>query len=197
MMPVLMSFLAFMKANPMLWWPLATALISIFYNKLDKIPAVHAFLSVLVALGIDLPSMLDALKRLFFAAAKNPKVSALLVLAGLAFSSQACLASAPVVPVTPDNQAKVTACQSIASFHNDVVIGDFVLTGGVSGLAATAAALPSDQSSTKTTLNIVGAVVGAGALIGTGIAGYTAGEFSDNQCSTVVGTLPAGEKKHQ
>lgn|ERR1700690_1114723 len=45
-------------------WPMITAVLSLFYNRLDKIPRVHAVLAILVKLGIDLPAMLDALKRL-------------------------------------------------------------------------------------------------------------------------------------
>lgn len=45
-------------------YPLITALISLVYNKLDGIPRVHAFLAILVKFGVDLPAILDAVKRL-------------------------------------------------------------------------------------------------------------------------------------
>ncbi len=44
-------------------WPLITAIVSLFYKKLDSYPRVHAVLSSLVAAGLDLPKLLDALKR--------------------------------------------------------------------------------------------------------------------------------------
>jgi hypothetical protein len=44
-------------------WPLLTAVVSLFYKQLDAIPRVHAALSVLTALGIDLPKLWEALGR--------------------------------------------------------------------------------------------------------------------------------------
>jgi hypothetical protein len=45
-------------------WPLLTAVISLFYKQLDQIPRVHAALSALTALGIDLPKLWEALGRI-------------------------------------------------------------------------------------------------------------------------------------
>jgi hypothetical protein len=45
-------------------WPLLTAVVSLFYKQLDTIPRVHAVLSALTALGIDLPKLWEALGRI-------------------------------------------------------------------------------------------------------------------------------------
>jgi len=49
----------------LLLWPIASGLISLFYNLLDGIPRVHALLQVLVSAGLDLPGILGALKRIW------------------------------------------------------------------------------------------------------------------------------------
>ncbi len=46
------------------FWPMITGVISLFYNWLDRYPRCHAVLAILVKAGFDLPSMLDAFKRL-------------------------------------------------------------------------------------------------------------------------------------
>ena len=124
--------------------------------------------------------------RLRFDARPCPSILAAI----LATLSSACLSSAPIVPVTPQNQQQVSSCQGIAAFHNGVVIGDFVLSGGATTVAAVGAALPSGQTSAKTDLEIVGAIVGGLGAIGTVVGGYTSTEFANSQCSSVVGSLP-------
>jgi hypothetical protein len=114
----------------------------------------------------------------------------LAVLAGCGLP--ACISSAPITPVTPANQDQVSTCQSIASLHNGVVIGDFAVGGITSGLAGVGAALTDTQ--TKTDLAIAAAAAGAVALVGTGIAGLTSADFANSNCSSVVGALPASHK---
>ncbi len=106
----------------------------------------------------------------------------------LAVLLSGCLTSAPIVPVTPANQAQVTSCQSTASFHDGIVIGDFAFGGIGAGLATAAAAVT--DSSTKTGLAVAGAGVGGLLIAGTALAELTASNFANSQCSSVVGSLP-------
>ena len=50
-------------ATVLLFWPVLTGVISLFYNYLDGIPRVHAVLSLLVKAGLDLPGILNAIQR--------------------------------------------------------------------------------------------------------------------------------------
>jgi len=108
---------------------------------------------------------------------------------------QACLATAPTVPVTPANQQQIASCTNIGALHNGVVVGDFVLGAGTTGVAS-AAALVSDTS-TKNALAVTGIVLGALSAAGTAVAGFTSAEFSNSQCSVVVGPLPASKRPAQ
>lgn len=65
------------QAYALLAWPLITALASMGYALLDKTSKGHAVLSFLAGLGLDLPKLLDALKRIVappstFVSAKGP-----------------------------------------------------------------------------------------------------------------------------
>ncbi len=100
-----------------------------------------------------------------------------------------CLESAPIVPVTPANQAQVNACQSTALLHNDVVVGDYTLGGVTSGLAATAAAL-TDPTAQKD-VALAASIVGGFAIAGTAIAAWSAANYANSQCPSVVGPLAA------
>jgi hypothetical protein len=106
-----------------------------------------------------------------------------------------CLSSAPIVPVTPQNQAQVSSCQNTATLHDDFVIGDFVLGGVASGLASASAAV-SDQQ-TKTNFAIATAGVGGVLVIGTAVAAYTASNFVASQCANVVGPLPTQKNPNE
>lgn len=117
---------------------------------------------------------------------------ALLVL--LASCLGGCISAVPIEPVTPANAAQVSGCQNIASTHNDLVIGDFVLSGGTTGVGAVAA-FETDQG-TRTALAITSAIVGAATAVATAITAYTASEFTNGQCSAVVGPLPSGRAGH-
>jgi hypothetical protein len=106
----------------------------------------------------------------------------------VAVACAGCLSSAPVVPVTAANQAQISTCENTATLHDGAIIGDFVFGGIGTGLGS-AAALVTD-SNTKTGLGVGGAIAGAGVVVGTAIAGLTASNFANSQCSEVVGPLP-------
>ena len=181
-------------ATVLLFWPILTAVISLFYNYLDGIPRVHAVLALMVKAGLDLPGILDALKRLLtgqsVAAQKAAKaVAAIAVLACLSATQSACLAAAPIVPVTPTNTAQVSACEGTASQHNDLVVAGFVLSGGATGLGAVAAI---DQNTgDRTGYAIAGAITGAVAAVDVAWTALTSSQFANSQCSSVVGNLAA------
>jgi hypothetical protein len=106
----------------------------------------------------------------------------------LALLLSGCISAVPVVPATPENQAQISQCQTIAADHNGLVIGDFVLSAGAAGLGAAAAGLTSPQA--KTDVGAVTIGVGSVLVIGTALAGFTAADFSSSNCSQVVGPLP-------
>lgn len=101
-----------------------------------------------------------------------------------------CIGSAPIVPVTPDNQAQVSSCENTAQWRNTLVVGDFLVTGAGGGLGAAGALVPASNDSLKTDLAIGGAVAGAAALGITGLVAMTTSNFQNSQCQQVVGPLP-------
>jgi hypothetical protein len=124
------------------------------------------------------------------AAAAAAKVAVVLGALFLFGGTSACITSSPTVPVTPANQAQIASCQSTASLHNGVVIGDMVVGGGATTLGAVAAALPGDQVQTRTNLAITTAALAGVTTVGAGIAALTASNFSNGHCSEVVAPLP-------
>ena len=61
------AFLSWTHENAaliLLVWPIVTGVVSLVYNYLDHMPRVHAVLSAFVSAGLDVPSLMDALKRL-------------------------------------------------------------------------------------------------------------------------------------
>ena len=104
----------------LLAWPVITAAISLIYNLLDGVPRVHAALSILVKAGLDLPGMLDAIRRLLSgemttaaaakrAASKVPPLTGFVLLGVLAHASSGCLKSkAPAQQVA--DVAEMQAC---------------------------------------------------------------------------------------
>jgi len=102
-----------------------------------------------------------------------------------------CLSSAPIVPVTPANTAQVSSCENTATLHDGFVIGDFALGGAAAALGGTAAAVPSSNASAQEGLAISAAVAGAGAVVLTAFSEYTASNFANGNCPSVVGPLPA------
>lgn len=120
-------------------------------------------------------------------------VALVCLFAACAVALTGCLTSAPIVIQTPSNQAQIASCQSTASLHNGVVIGDFVVTGSAAGLAG-ASAFVTDTTA-KNTMAITGAGLGGAALIGTGIAALAASNFANSKCSDVVGNLPTATEQ--
>jgi hypothetical protein len=122
------------------------------------------------------------------AAVKVPPLPLLLLL--LVPTLTSCITSSPTVTPTPQNANQIASCQQTASLHNGVVIGDMIVGGGATTLGAVAAALPSDQTSTKTDLAITTAALAGVTTIGAGVAALTASNFSNGHCSDVVAPLP-------
>ena len=110
-------------------------------------------------------------------------------LALLASCLGGCISAVPIEPVTPANTAQVAGCQSIATTHNDLVVGGFVLSGGATALGAVAAVDPS--TSDRTAYGIAGAIVGALAAVDTAWTALTSSQFANGQCSVVVGPFGA------
>ena len=106
----------------------------------------------------------------------------------LALALVGCISSAPIVPVTPENTSQVSTCQTIAADHNGIVVGDFVLSAGTAGLSAAAAGV--SDPNTKTAVSAVAIGVGSALVLGTALAGFTAADFANSNCSQVVGALP-------
>jgi len=126
-------------------------------------------------------------------AAAAPKVVAVLAILALASTQSACLSSSPVVPVTPANQAQISQCESTATFHDAVVVGD-IAVGGIGAVAAAgAASVPASNQGLQVGLGVAGAVAAALAAGGAGLAEVTAANFAANDCSAVVGALPAAK----
>lgn len=117
-----------------------------------------------------------------------PTAVACLCLVAFAALCAGCLSSAPIVPVTAANSAQVSSCESTATLHNDLVVGDFVLTGGAAGLG-TVGALVSDSQG-KTDLAVAAAGAAGVALVASSLIELTASNFANSQCSSVVGPLP-------
>lgn len=107
----------------------------------------------------------------------------------LALFCSGCLSSAPTVPVTPANQAQVTSCENTATWHDGFVVGDFTFTGGAATMGVASALETNTQA--KNVLAISGAVLGGLAGIATTGTAFTASNFVNDQCSNVVGNLPA------
>lgn len=113
----------------------------------------------------------------------------LLLLWCLVVGACGCLSSAPLVPVTPANTAQISACETTATDHNALVVGDFALTGGATGLGAIGALESGTQ--TKTDFAIAAAGAGAVAIVASSLIALTASSFASNQCSGLVGALPS------
>lgn len=64
-MNVLLTVWAWIVSHPVLAAGVLTGAASLAYKKLDTYPRVHAFLSILAGFGLDLPTILDGIRRLF------------------------------------------------------------------------------------------------------------------------------------
>ena len=195
----------------LLMWPLITAIISLFYGYLDKNPRTHAILAILVKAGVDLPAILDAVKRLVTgqsiasqravalmklsdspqeAASKLKPLGMIVMLGALVFLFAGCLPP-PTVPVTPTNSAQVSSCQGLAALHNDTFVTDLALGVAGTGLGAVAAADTTANSSTRVGFSIGSAALAGLAAIGAVIVGYSGQEYAVGNCSEVV-PIPTG-----
>jgi hypothetical protein len=105
-----------------------------------------------------------------------------------------CISSAPIVPVTPTNQAQVTSCQTTATLHNDLVVGGFVLGGASAALAGASGAIV-DQA-TQRDVAASAAVLGALAVADAAIVAWASHNFADGNCSSVVGPLSDAARAH-
>lgn len=112
-----------------------------------------------------------------------------LIAFGAAVGLLGCISSVPLKPASPDTAAQVSSCQSIASTHNDIVVGDFVIGGVTTGFAGAGAFV--HDTNAKDVLAITAAATAAVGIVGAGLTGYTAGEFTNGNCSAYVGPLPA------
>ena len=121
------------------------------------------------------------------------KVVAVLGLLALAGSQSGCLSSAPIVPVTPANQAQIASCSTDAQLHNAFVLGDIIVGGTTTGIAGASAAFT--DTNTKTALAISAAIAAGLTAIGTGGVGLTTMNFEDSKCADVVGSLPIAANK--
>jgi hypothetical protein len=121
-----------------------------------------------------------------------PPAVAVLLLIILALKNQACISSAPTVPVTAANSSQISSCQNTAETHDLAVIGDFVFGGVGTTLGSISAA--ESNTNTKTALAIAAAGSAGVLIVGTAIAGLTASNFANSNCSSVVGPLPLSTK---
>jgi hypothetical protein len=101
-----------------------------------------------------------------------------------------CIAAAPVVPVTPDNQAAMGVCQSDALQHNGFVVADIALAGLASAGASAGAGLASSNPAASKDVAITAGVLGGLAVIDSVLVGYSASQFANSNCSALVGPLP-------
>jgi hypothetical protein len=64
-MSYLLAAWAWVLAHPVLAIAVTTGIASLVYKKLDAYPRWHAVLSLLAGMGLDLPTILDAIRRFY------------------------------------------------------------------------------------------------------------------------------------
>jgi hypothetical protein len=102
-----------------------------------------------------------------------------------------CISSAPIVPETPANAEQISTCQTTATEHNGVVVGDMIVGVGATTLASTSAALPPTNASGRAVTATVAAVLAGITGGGAGLAAFYASNFQNSNCGVVVGALPS------
>jgi hypothetical protein len=111
----------------------------------------------------------------------------------LAMFSVGCL-SAPTVPVTPQNSALVSKCQTNADIHNAtwIAAAGFAATGG--GLGTAGALVANGDVSTQRGLQ--GGAIAAGALgvIAVAVEGLTAANYNGANCGSLVTPIQARQQ---
>ena len=175
-------------------WPVLTGIASLVYSKLDANSRAHAIFAMLASVGLDLPALGASISKAVtgkYSLATKARAAQIAGSALVVLAFTGCVSSAPVVPVTPDNAAQVSSCQNTAAWHNDLVVGDFVVGGAGAGLGAAAAIVPASNASLKDGLAIGSGAAGAIAAGLTGLVAFTTSNFQNSQCQSVVGPLPA------
>lgn len=176
---------------------IATAL-GVLFSMLGLAKAAAACKTV----GVDVQKILAAVRPLVGSARamlrRGPPAGPCAMLL-VACWQASCLPAVATVPVTPDNQSQVSACQSIAGAHNELVIGDFVVGGAAPVLAGIGTGLASSDPGAGKALGITATVLGAVAMTGAGLTALEASGYASNGCSQVLGPLPVmpAAKKHQ
>jgi hypothetical protein len=188
------------QAGP--WLVIAYAVLSALaalFTALGKVPSpgfaavCQKIASVLGVVAMDV----QEISSFIFGSAKKTatKFSSCLALGAILLCASGCISSAPVVPVTAANSAQIAVCQQDAVLHNATMVAGLVLGGADVALPAIAASLPSTAADAKTDLaaTAIGTAAAAGVL--TAITAVTQSNFSNSQCSQVVGALPAAMTK--
>lgn len=157
--------------------------------------AEHAQLYAAIIAGLGFVSTVVAAQapKLFVkkTVAKPPSLPCFCLFVLCLFVALGCIESAPIVAVTPANQAQVTACQATANAHNDWLVAGVGLGVAGSGVGAASTAITSSDTGAKTALGVAAvstALLAAGSEV---LAGFAASQFTASNCSSVVGPLPA------
>lgn len=154
----------------------------------------HAVSGVLLVVGLPIIRQMlpiptvAASMRIVTAAAKVATSTLFLVALGVLLVG--CTPSVATVPVTPANQDQITACKSLSSTRNALVVGDFslgVLDGAAAGIAA---GLASSNPTGAKDIGI-GTTAGAGVVAGgVLLAAFYANAYAAQHCPDVLGPLP-------
>lgn len=131
------SVLDWIKSNPLVIWPLASAVASLIYTKLEAYPRTHGLLSFMASSGLDLPKMLAMLQKAI--SGKDPRPPP-----GGPVGSQR---TAPIVPPAakpPVTQRRALGVYAIVwpALAAFVVVAFCAFTGGCALLKGST--LPSD-----------------------------------------------------
>jgi hypothetical protein len=158
---------------------------------------VQAGIGASLALAVTLAGVLTLLRAPSTSASVNiaagkaaeiaAKASAFVLVLACCSHLIGCISAVPIEPQTPANQTQTQNCEAIATTHNDLVVGGFVLSGGAMGLGAVAAV--DQKTSDRTAYAISAAIVGAFAAVDTAWTALTSSEFANGSCATYVGPL--------
>lgn len=144
---------------------------------------------LLAVISVLKPATKGEIKSVYEVRAAAKAAAFLCLLVFLGATQSACLSGVPIVPVTPQNQAQVSGCQSTAGLHNALVFGDMAFSGGVTTLGAIGAI--DTNSNTRAWLAGSAAVVGGLAAVDAAWTAVTSAQFANGNCPSVVGSLPA------
>jgi hypothetical protein len=176
-----------------MWLGGASVALLAVLNYLLKLEPAWSWIAPLITVIIYVDGVLTiptaASKTIAEQAEKIARPLGVFVLAALCLSQSACISSAPIVPVTPQNQSQVTACQNTAAVHDAVLVSDIVL--GVATTTVATLAATSTDNTLKNDFAVTGAVTGGLAAVGAAVAELTHKNFDDSKCTDVVGPLPA------